>query len=194
MSLKQRTYSVLVVSAAERVQDSLLELLSGTRYGPVCRVCGVSAAKRMLAERAFDFIIVNAPLADGNGVHFAMDAGNANHGVVLLLVRSDIYCETADRAAAHGVFVLSKPAARSVVIHALAWMASARERIRLQENRTQSLEEKMAEIRAINRAKLLLISRAHMDEAQAHRCIEKQAMDRCVTRKRIAEEIIETLA
>ena len=57
---------------------------------------------------------------------------------------------------------------------------------------TQSLEEKMAEIRIVSRAKLLLISEMQMDEAQAHRYIEKQAMDRCVTKRAIAEEIINT--
>jgi len=38
----------------------------------------------------------------------------------------------------------------------------------------------------------LLISELHMDEAQAHRYIEKSAMDRCVTKRVIAEEIIRT--
>ena len=50
----------------------------------------------------------------------------------------------------------------------------------------------MAEIKIVNRAKLLLISELQMDESQAHRYIEKQAMDRCVTRKVVAEEIIKT--
>ncbi len=50
----------------------------------------------------------------------------------------------------------------------------------------------MAEIRIVSRAKLLLISEMQMDEAQAHRYIEKQAMDRCVTKRAIAEEIINT--
>ena len=71
-------------------------------------------------------------------------------------------------------------------------MATARERIRTQENKTHSLEDKMAEIKIVNRAKLLLMSEVHMDESQAHRYIEKQAMDRCVTRKAVAEQIVKT--
>ena len=50
----------------------------------------------------------------------------------------------------------------------------------------------MEEIRAVNRAKWLLISEINMDEPEAHRYIEKQAMDRCVSKKEIAEEIIKT--
>ena len=60
------------------------------------------------------------------------------------------------------------------------------------EKKTLSFEEKMEEIRIVNRAKWLLISELKMDEPQAHRYVEKQAMDRCVSRREVAEEIIRT--
>lgn len=50
----------------------------------------------------------------------------------------------------------------------------------------------MAEIRVVNKAKWILISELKMNEPDAHRYIEKQAMDRCVTKQTIAEEIIKT--
>lgn len=50
----------------------------------------------------------------------------------------------------------------------------------------------MKEIRLINRAKWILIEQLKMTESDAHRYIEKQAMDRCVTRTEIAETIIRT--
>ena len=53
-----------------------------------------------------------------------------------------------------------------------------------------SIEEKVNEIRLVNRAKWLLISELKMTESDAHRYIEKQAMDRCVPKKQVAEEII----
>ena len=61
------------------------------------------------------------------------------------------------------------------------------------EQKTASFEEKMAEIRLVNRAKCLLIERKAMTEQEAHRWIEKQAMDRCVSRKVIAEQILQTI-
>ena len=48
----------------------------------------------------------------------------------------------------------------------------------------------MAEIRLVNKAKWLLISELKMSEPDAHRYIEKQAMDRCIAKRAIAEEII----
>ena len=76
--------------------------------------------------------------------------------------------------------------------HALNWLESARERLRQFEKKTISIEDKMAEIRLVNKAKWLLISELKMSEPDAHRYVEKQAMDRCVSRRFIAEEIIKT--
>ena len=49
----------------------------------------------------------------------------------------------------------------------------------------------MAEIRMVNRAKWLLINQLQMTEPEAHRLIEKQAMDRCIAKRAVAQEIID---
>ena len=50
----------------------------------------------------------------------------------------------------------------------------------------------MEEIRLVNRAKWILIEQLKMTEADAHHHIERQAMDRCVSKKEIALGIIKT--
>ncbi len=192
MSLKKRIYSILIVSAAENFNDTLSSLLPQNKYSPTHTVSNISAAKRALAERSFDFVIINSPLPDDIGTNFAIDTSSHKETVVLFMVRAEIYDEIYDKVAEHGIFVLSKPTSRSTITMALSWLSSARELIRAQETKAHSLEDKMAEIKIVNRAKLLLISVLQMDESQAHRYIEKQAMDRCVTRKIVAEEIIKT--
>ena len=81
---------------------------------------------------------------------------------------------------------------RNLFQTAAGWLISAREMIRKTEKQTTSIEEKMNEIRLVNRAKWLLISELKMTEPDAHRYIEKQAMDRCVSKRQAAEEIIKT--
>ena len=105
MSLKERVYSVLVVSAAENFTSSLLSLLPGSQYDPILTVSNVSAARRALLEREFDFIMVNSPLSDGDGVRFAIDACQKG-AVVLLFARSEMYEGIFDKVAEHGVFTL----------------------------------------------------------------------------------------
>lgn len=192
MSLKERVYSVLVVSASDNFNSVLNDLLPESKYRPVHTVTSISSAKRAVAERAFDFVIINSPLPDDNGSHFAVDACTSKGTVVLLLVRNEIYAQIYDRTAEYGVFTLSKPTAKATMTIALEWMASARERLRRFEKKTLSIEEKMEEIRLVNRAKWLLIDELKMSEPDAHRYIEKQAMDRCISKRKVAEEIIKT--
>ena len=190
MSLRERIYSILVVSATDSFTSAFADLLPETRYYPVHTVASISAAKRVLSEKPFDFIIINSPLPDDTGIRFAIDTCIAKQTAVLLLVKSDIHAEIHDKAAEYGVFTLPKPTSKPTMIHALNWMESARERLRQFEKKSLSIEEKMAEIRLVNKAKWLLISELKMNEPDAHRYIEKQAMDRCIAKRAIAEEII----
>jgi response regulator NasT len=192
MSLKERVYSVLVVSASEKLNIVLSELLPESHYQPVRIVSGVSAGRRAFGERGYDFVIVNSPLPDDVGIRFAVDTAASAGTVVLLLVRAELHDDARDKVLEHGVYTLAKPLSRPVLSLALDWMAANRERLRKLEKKTLSVEEKMEEIRLVNRAKWLLISELKMDEPQAHRYIEKQAMDRCVPKRDVAEEIIRT--
>lgn len=192
MSLKERVYSVLVVSASEKLNIALSDMLPESRYQPIKVVSGVSAGKRAWNERSYDFVIINSPLPDDAGIRFSIDTGSASDVVVLLMIRAEHYNDIHEKVAEHGVFTLSKPISRPVMLLALDWMSAARERLRKIERKTLSVEEKMEEIRLVNRAKWLLISELKMDEPQAHRYIEKHAMDRCISKKEIAEEIIKT--
>ena len=192
MSLQERVYSVLVVSAAEKLNTALAALLPEAHYSPVQFVTSVGAAKRLWSERSFDFVIINSPLPDDAGARFAIDAGSGAGTVVLLLARAEVHDQLRDRVTDYGVFTLPKPVSTPSMLLALDWMAGMRERLRHLEKKTLSVEEKMEEIRLVNRAKWLLIECLHMTEPEAHRYITRQAMEQRVSKKELAESIIRT--
>lgn len=192
MDLKERIYSVLIVSSSENFNNALSSLLPPVHYDPIRYVSSINAAKRILNEREYDFVIINSPLPDDIGTGFAMDVSSNSGTIVLMILRTDVLEQIREKVTGQGVFTLSKPLSTQMFTLALSWMASARERLRHSETKTLSMEEKMQEIRIINRAKWLLITELKMEEPQAHRFIEKQAMDRCISRKAVAEEIIKT--
>lgn len=192
MSLKERVYSILIVSATDSFTSAFADLLPESRYSPVDTVTSVSTAKRVLTEKIYDFVIINAPLPDDAGTRFAIDTCTTKQTAVLLLVKSDIHADIHDKVAEYGVFTLPKPTSKPTMIHALNWMESARERLRQFEKKSLSIEDKMTEIRLVNKAKWILISELKMSESDAHRYIEKQAMDRCISKRCIAEDIIKT--
>ena len=184
------TYSVLAVSAAGKFHASLRKMLPEDRYAPLCGAGSVAEARRLLLERTFDIVVISAPLPDEFGTKLALHTIERSSAGVLLLVKAEHYPELAARLSPQGILLLQKPTTPALLLQSLQLLCGTRERLRKMEQKTASIEEKMMEIRAVNRAKWLLIDRAGMSEAEAHRFIEKQAMDRCVTRKAVAEQII----
>jgi AmiR/NasT family two-component response regulator len=54
------------------------------------------------------------------------------------------------------------------------------------------LQLKIEEIRLVNRAKAILIQYLKMTEQEAHKYIEKQAMDLRITKREVATSILNT--
>ena len=190
MVFQERTYSVLIVTASERFTDSIMPLLPMTDYWPVQTASSVAEARRWLADTEFDIVLINTPLPDDFGMHLAIDICTGSGAGVLLLVKAEHYPDLAARLAPQGILLLQKPTTPPLLLQSMQLLCGTRERLRRMEEKTATIEERMAEIRLVNRAKWALIDKQGMTEQEAHRYIEKQAMDRCVTRRSVAEEIL----
>ena len=192
MVFQERTYGVLLVSASEKFSEAARALLPPTDYWPVDAARSAGAARRALLETAFDLVLIQTPLRDEFGSRLAMDICASSGAGVLLLVRKEVYDDVYAEVMEQGVMVLPVPASAQTVSQTLRMMCAARERLRRMEERQATVEEKIEEIRLVNRAKWMLIERLQMSESEAHRYIEKQAMDLRSSRREVAENIIKT--
>ena len=59
-------------------------------------------------------------------------------------------------------------------------------------NENKKLSRRLEDMGLIDRAKCVLIQVLGMTEPQAHRYIEKQAMDMRVSKRQVAEELLKT--
>lgn len=192
MVFQERTYGVLVVSAASSFFTVMEPLLPSTDYWPVVHVKSVAEAQRRLLEGTFDIVIINAPLPDDFGLRLAISTCTDSNSGVLLLVKNDLYNEIYTKAMPYGVLTLSKPTNSQMIVQSLRVLCATRERLRQMEQKQMSVEKKIEEIRLVNRAKWLLIECLGMKESDAHRYIEKQAMDLRISKSEMAENIIRT--
>lgn len=190
MIFQERTYSVLVVSSAGPFHKALSELLPMTDFWPVTVAKSAGEARRMLLGQPRDLILINTPLPDDFGMRLAMDlCGNSQSGV-LLFVQRESYEEICAKVTPYGVLTIPKPTSVQTVKQYLRVLCATRERLRRLEEKQSSVEEKMEEIRLVNRAKWLLIEHLHMTEAQAHRYLEKKSMDTRLSRREVAQTVI----
>ena len=190
--MTEHIYSVLVVSSAEKFVKPMLEMLPEKMFDPIMTATDATQARRKLLENDFDIVIVNSPLKDEFGTRLALDICSKSSAGVLLFVKAEHYADITAKVMPYGVLTISKPTSSSMIAQSVQMLCSTRERLRIMEKKNASVEEKIEEIRIVNRAKCLLIEQLKMTESEAHRYIEKQAMGRCVTRRVIAENIILT--
>lgn len=190
MAFEERVYSVLIVSENEKFRTSLMPVLPENTFSPVDSTTSMSSARKILIERKYDLMIINTPLLDDFGTKLAIDASNEKNIATLILVKRDSYAETYSKVVKYGVFTLAKPTSPQTFAQALDWLCAMREKLRRYEKTISSVEDKMQEIRLVNRAKWILIKDLKMSEEDAHRFIEKQAMDKCITKMEIAKNII----
>lgn len=190
MIFQPNTYSVLLVSASKKAAGAISALLPAGEYDPVTTAGSLGEARRRMLEREFDLLLINSPLPDGPGIELAEDACARTDAGVLLLTAAELFDDLRDRLTLGGVAALPKPTSGAVLSRALQMLCATRERLRGRGQRQATVEERMEEIRLVNRAKWLLISVRGLTEPAAHRLIEKRAMDRCASMAEVAREII----
>lgn len=147
-------------------------------------------AWKALQENTYSLVVVLSPLADGQGYDLARMAAQTSAGVIFVC-RPQAYELAEQKLKDTGVYVFSTDMGRRLFIQALKMMHAVSIRLSKDVPQTQLLQDRIRDIRVINRAKCLLIQYERMSEEEAHKSIERQAMDRQMSRRQIAEEILE---
>lgn len=191
MAMAKRKYRVLVAGSGDKIFDYISEMLPRTGYESVLRAGDAGEVRRMLLDSPVDIVIINTPLSDDFGVELALDLAEGATGV-MLLVKNELYDQVCYKVEDSGVLTLGKPMSRQGFYSAVKLLTAMTARLSKMEKANRTLQEKMADIRVVNRAKWLLIEHHHMKEQDAHYFIEKQAMDTRLSRREVAENIIRT--
>ena len=182
----------LIVSSTSKGSELIAELLCtvGFHQIAICKSCG--EARRLLIDRDFELIIVNAPLSDESGESFSRQVASSGHCQVILVVKADYLDEVSAKCEDFGVMTISKPVNKQVFWTALKLCRAAQKRLSRVHAENIRLEQKIEEIRIVDRAKCVLISFADMSEDEAHRFIEKQAMNLRTTKRSVAEDVLKS--
>lgn len=188
---KESSYSVLLISASEKMNASLTSFMAREDYDPVVTTESVSQARRLMSQREFDIVIINTPLKDEIGINFAVELTENSSCGIMLMVKSEMFDEINYKVQDCGVFTVPKPVNASIMSYSLKMLSSTRERLLRMEQKQKTFEEKIQEIKLVNRAKILLVENLHLTEEEAHKFIEKGAMNERKSKVIIAQKIIQ---
>jgi response regulator NasT len=183
---------ILLVTRNGKSKVALLEYMNQTNDRSIEVVHTSEEGKRKISEYLYDLVIINNPLEEEIGEGFAIySAVNTSAGVIVLLKYRDIEV-LAEKMEQYGIIVVRKPVVKAMLNQAIKFAQLAKNRIVTLQEENLKLQDKIGEIKLVNRAKWVLVQYLSMSEQQAHKYIEQQAMNRRVSKKKIAEKILKT--
>ena len=182
---------ILIVSATEKSHTMLAQFLTSCHVRAELSFASAgSEARRMLLDGLFDLVLVNTPLPDEFGHELAQTVAHDTFAGVILFAKAEIADSVAEKVEDDGVFVIPKPISRVLLTQALRMTRAAHQRLTGLQSENRRLQQRIEDIRAVDRAKCLLIECCAMSEPEAHAYIEQQAMKQRRTKRQIAEAII----
>lgn len=184
--------SVLILSNTNTTLGIISDLLNSQPFSRIVTAQNCAEARRDLISDQFDLIIVDSPLPDEFGDDFSLHAAEQTDAGIILIVNNDKVYDISPDIEDSGVFVLPKPVSSEFFYQAVKLLIASRKRVQVLENENVKLQKKIDEIRLIDRAKCILIQYLQMTEPQAHKYIEKQAMNLRQSRLQTAESILKT--
>lgn len=182
----------LIVSAGASSNEYISARLTELGYSrPLIVPSGAEARRRML-ESDFELIVVNAPLPDEFGHELCATAVEKTDAGVVLLVKAAAAEQLLTPMSEQGVLLVSKPFSNTLFLQAIHMAAASNHRLQYLRQENNRMQEKLAQVRLVSRAKCCLVEQEKMTEAEAHRYIEKRAMDTRRDRTEVAQEILDS--
>ena len=186
--------SALIVSCTEKSISLFSEALTLASINQITVLSSAGETRRELLEKDFDIVIIDAPLPDESGESLSRHIAAKNLLQVILAVNSEHFNAVSAVCQEDGVLTISKPVSREFFWAALSLAKSVSSKLKRMRDENKKLKQKIEDIRIIDKAKCMLISCLKLTEQEAHRFIEKQAMDLRSTKRAIAEGILKTYA
>lgn len=184
--------SVLIVSGNENATAMLVGLIKETSPSQITMVLNGAEARRSLLLNDYDVIIINCPMTDEFGHSLAEYISESTSAGCIMIVKNDLCDQVCAKVEDFGIMVVSKPLNRAIFHQTLKLAAASSKRMAVIQNENNRLQSKIEEMRLVDRAKCALIQYLKLTEPQAHRYIEKQAMDMRQTKREVSLSIIKT--
>lgn len=182
--------SALIICGVDKGVAFYKKLLADSANVNASSAKSGAEARRLFIDNDYELVLIHAPLPDEFGTELAIAVAERTTAGVLLVTKREMCDDLAQKVEDWGVIVVEWPLNAQMFHQAMKIAAASRRRMLGLKSKNVELRRQIDEMKQIDRAKCLLIAHNGMTEPQAHRYIEKQAMDRRVTRREIAAAVI----
>ncbi len=183
--------SALIVSSSDEMLENIS--LVSKEYGIDSISISDGVDTRTLFEHnTYDVVILNLPLKTEAGLELIAYISKKTQSSIIVLVPQKLYDEAYKKIGFTGAYILARPVNKQIIIQALRFVMNVRSKEAELNNAISDLENKLHDAKLIDRAKCVLIQYLRITEAEAHRQIQKRAMDQRASLASVAQDILRT--
>jgi AmiR/NasT family two-component response regulator len=184
---------VVVAEDESLIRLDLVEMLREEGYEVVGEAADGQQAVDLAVELRPDLVIMDVKMPRRDGIDAASEIAEKRIAPVVILTAFS-QRELVEKARDAGAMAyLVKPFSKADLMPAVELAASRYTEISSLESEIADLQERLETRKLIERAKGKLMESQSLTEPQAFKWIQRAAMDRRTTMKRVAEVVMETL-
>lgn len=184
---------LLAVSSGERSLQSIQSLLKEAGFDSVPAQSAAQARRRVLDEE-YDAVVINYPLADEAGLELGRMIMRETSAMVIYLIKNELLLDLGGSFEKEGMLTVEKPILKPVLFQTVHLAVSLKQRLRLSEEKIRKLEKRIEELKTVDKAKCALALKRGMSEEEAHKYVERTAMDLRITLRDAAMYILRTIS
>ncbi|MGL4605978.1 MAG: ANTAR domain-containing response regulator [Eubacteriaceae bacterium] len=180
----------LLISKRSDSNQRFIETLRSLGIQFLDTVASGSEARRRIQEIQYDLVLIDAPLKDEQGIELALDLVEQEDFGILLLVKREVLEEVEEKVLNSNIFLLEKPIDKESFRQSFRFVLQMQKKFRKLQLENKKLQQKIEDNQMMFRGKLCLMERVNMNESDAHRYIQKKAMDMGLTPGQIGKRIL----
>ncbi|WP_317853900.1 ANTAR domain-containing response regulator [Chakrabartyella piscis] len=185
---------ILVVDSGEKTRTALAEYLQSNFHFQVSFATNGAEARRKLGATTYAIVMVNAPLGDEFGNELLIQASKNTGAGLILLAKNEQVPELEVQMNACGVMTVGKPLQKEMCNQSVRMALGIHFRMSTFVREKQRMQKKLEDVKMTEKAKFVLMQQKNISENEAHKILEKRAMDLRMTKREVAEDILENFA
>ncbi len=184
-------FRLLLLSAQRDFIEQVSTVLRALPFEVLALRSGMKA-RHAFSLQPFDVLVLDDLLEDQSGLTFAEQFSGKSESFIMLFAEQPRVAVLQEQLLDTGVLVMAKPLDAAAFREGMVLLLAAMNRLDNLRKQKDALAQRLEEMKILNRAKLILMEVLKLNEEQAHKFIERQAMERRLTKRLICESIIQT--
>ncbi|MBQ3920527.1 MAG: ANTAR domain-containing protein [Oscillospiraceae bacterium] len=183
--------NALIICFAEDKRPAYVDLVRSAGIEDMTLSSGDNV-RHLVTERTFDVIVTVLPFEREFGLDTAAFISGRTDAEQVIFVPSKVYDEVCSKAVGLPVSILPKNVPANIAVNTIRRALSVKCSLDKVKNENDDLRRRAEDEKLIYRAKCVLIEYLKLSEPDAHRLLQKRAMDRRTSLADAARSVLNT--